>query len=265
MEMIVCVKQVPDPEVPPASFKIDASGKKMLPPGAPPVISTFDECAVEAALRIKDTLGGTITILSLGTSLQRDVIKKPLAMGADKLVLLEDQAFDGGDSWSTAYALSMAIRKMAEYDLIICGRQAADWDSGQVGTGIAELLGLPIITVARKIDIINDKAKVERITVDGYELIEATLPAVITVSSELGQPRFTTLAGIMTAQQKETIIWKPADIGVTPSQVGAEGRRIRLQKLFQPISESRCEIIEEESLEEAGASLALRLRETNIL
>ena len=143
MNMIVCAKQVIDPEAPPASFKIDTANNRVIPPeGVPPVISPFDENAVEAALRIKDKQDSKITVLSLGNNLVRDVVKKPLSMGADELVLLEDEGFVGGDSWSTAYALAMAIKKIGEYDLIFCGRQAADWDSGQVGSGIAEFLGL---------------------------------------------------------------------------------------------------------------------------
>ena len=130
MNIIVCVKQVLDPEAPLESFKIDPVGNKMIrPPGVLPVISAFDECAIEAALRIKDSLGGIITVLTMGANLLRDVAKKPLAMGADRLVLLEDGAFEGSDSWSTAYALSKAIEKIGTYDLILCGRQSADWDA----------------------------------------------------------------------------------------------------------------------------------------
>ena len=266
MNMIVCVKQVIDPEAPPASFKIDASSNTVVPPsGVAPVISPFDENAIEAALRIKDTQGGKITAISLGVNLLRDVVKKPLAMGADELILLEDEAFAGGDSWSTAYALAMAIRKIGEYDLIFCGRQAADWDGGQVGSGIAEILGLPSVTLARKINITDGKARVERVTTEGHEVIEISLPALITVSNELGEARYPTIRGIMAAKKKEPVVWKPADIGVEPSQVGAAGRRTKLLKLFQPVREGKCEIIEEESPEEAAVSLALKLREAKIL
>ena len=266
MNMIVCVKQVIDPEAPPASFKIDPSSNIVVPPpGVPPVISPFDENAVEAALRIKDTQGGKITVISLGVNLLRDVVKKPLSMGADELILLEDEAFAGGDSWSTAYALAMAIKKIGDYDLIFCGRQAADWDAGQVGSGIAEILGLPSVTLAKKIDITDGKARVERVTADGYEVIEVSLPALITVSNELGEPRYPTIRGIMAAKKKEPIIWKPADIGGEPSQVGAAGRRTRLLKLFQPVREGKCEIVEGESPEEAAVSLALKLREVKII
>ena len=266
MNMIVCCKQVIDPEAPPASFKVDADSNRVVPPvGVPPVISPFDENAVEAALRIKDAGGGKITALSLGANLLREVVKKPLSMGADELILLEDEAFVDGDSWSTAYALAMAIRKIGEYDLIFCGRQAADWDSGQVGSGIAELLGLPVVTLAKKIEVADGKARVERVTADGYEIIEVSLPALITVSNELGEARYPTIKGIMAAKRKEPTIWKPADIGIDPSQAGAGGRRTRLLKLFQPVREGKCEIIEGESPEEAGVKLALKLREAKII
>ena len=144
-------------------------------------------------------------------------------------------------------------------------RQAADWDAGQVGSGIAEILGLPSVTVARKIDIINSKARVEQVTADGYEVVEVSLPALITVSNELGEARYPTIRGIMAAKRIEPIIWKPADIGIEPSQAGAAGRHAKLLKLFQPVHEGKCELIEGESPEEAGVNLALKLREAKLL
>jgi len=255
-----------DPEAPPVSFKIDTSANKVVPPpGVPPVISPFDEQAVEAALRIKGDQTSKITVITLGINLLRDVVKKPLSMGADELVLLEDEAFDEGDSWATAYALAMAIKKIGEYDLIFCGRQAADWDAGQVGSGIADILGLPSVTVAKKVDITDGKARVERVTPDGYEVVEVSLPALITVSNELGVARYPTIKGIMAAKQKEPVTWKPADIGINPSQLGAAGRRTKLVRLFQPVREGACEIIAGETPEEAAANLALKLREAKIL
>ena len=266
MNIIVCCKQVIDPEAPPASFKVDTSANKVVPPpGVPPVISPFDEQALEAALRVKDAQGGKVTAITLGINLLRDVVKKPLSMGVDELVLLEDEAFTEGDSWSTAYALAMAIKKIGNYDLIFCGRQAADWDAGQVGSGIADILGLPSVTVAKKVTITDGKARVERVTADGYEVVEVSLPALITVSNELGAARYPTIKGIMAAKRKEPITWKPADIGVDPSQLGAAGRRTKLVKLFQPVREGKCEIIKGETLEEAAANLALKLREAKIL
>ncbi|MBN1643859.1 MAG: electron transfer flavoprotein subunit beta/FixA family protein [Dehalococcoidales bacterium] len=266
MNIIVCVKQIPDPEAPPASFKIDpATNKVAPPPNIPPVISPFDEQAVEAALRIKDAGGAKITIISLGVNLLRDVVKKPLSMGADELILLEDPAFADGDSWATAYALAMAIKKVGAYDLILCGRQAADWDSGQVGSCIAEILGLPQITVAKKLEVRDGKVKVERVTADGYDVIEAGLPAVVTVSNELGTARYATIKGIMAAKRKEPIVWKPSDIGVETAKIGAAGRRVKMQKLFQPVREGKCEVITGENEEDAAANLAKKLAEVKLL
>jgi electron transfer flavoprotein beta subunit len=264
--VIVCVKQVIDPEAPPASFKIDAAANKVVPPtGISPVLDPYAEYAVEAALKIKDTVGGKITAVSLGTGQLRDVVKKPLSMGADELVLLEDEAFAGGDSWSTAYALAMAIKKLGEYDLILCGREASDWNAGQVGSGIAEILGLPSITLVKKIEVTDGKAKIERATDNGYEVIEVPLPALFSISHEIGEPRYPTIKGIMAAKKKEPISWAPGDIGVEPSQIGVAGRRTKLAKLFQPVREGKCEVIEGESPEEAGTNLAKKLREAKIL
>jgi len=265
MNIVVCVKQVIDPEAPPATFKIDASGKVVPPPGIAPVIDPYGEYAVEAALKVKDSIGGQVTVLSLGKEHTRDVIKKPLAMGADELVLLEDEAFDEGDSFSTAFALAMAIKKIGEYDLILCGREASDWNDGQVGSGIAEILGLPSVTLVKKIEILDGKAKIERVTADGYEVLEVNLPAVLTISNEIGEPRYPNIKGIMAAKRKEPTVWKPADIGVEPSQVGAAGRRSKILKLFQPVREGKCELAEGESPEEAAANLATKLREAKIL
>lgn len=266
MNIIVCVKQIYDPEAPPASFKIDPATNTMVAgPGVNLVVSPFDEQAAEAALRIKDAKGGKITVISLGKSFQRDVIKKPLSMGADELVLLEDEAYDGSDSWSTAFALSKAINKIGAYDLIICGRQAADWDFGQVGAGLAELLGLPCVTIARKIEIEDRMARVERVVTDGYEVVQVNLPALITVSNELGNPRYATLKGIMAAAKKQPVIWKPQDLGLTPEQVGARARINNLVKLYQPEKVARCEMVEGETGADAGAKLALKLREAKLI
>ncbi len=266
MNVIVCCKLVIDPELPPGSYKIDpASNKVVVPAGAYRIISPFEEQAVEAALRIKDAQGGKVTVISVGVDLERDAVKRPLTLGADELILLEDEEFSEGDSWSTAYALAMAIKKIGDYDLIFCGRQATDTDDGQVGLGIAELLGLPSVTVAKKIDITDGKARVERLTPDGYEVLEVTLPALITVSNELGEARYPTLERIMAAAEKEPIVWKPADIGVEPSQIGAAGRRTKLVKLSQPVREVKCEIIEGETPGGAASNLALKLREAKLL
>ncbi|MEE9248830.1 MAG: electron transfer flavoprotein subunit beta/FixA family protein [Dehalococcoidia bacterium] len=261
MDIIVCVKQVPDPQMPLASFKIDPATNKLVPaPGIPPVINGYDEQAVEAALRLKEANGGKITALSLGKELVSDVIKKPLSMGADELILLQDDAFEDGDDYTTAYALAAAIKKIGAYDLIICGRQASDFDSGVVGAGIGEILGLPVITIARDIKMTDGVVRVERVVPDGYEVVEASPPLVVTVSNELGQPRYPTLRGIMAAGRKQPTVWSAQDLGLETT-----GSRLKLLKLYQPDKVSKCEFIEGESPAETGANLALKLREAKII
>ena len=266
INIIVCIKLVNDPEAPPSSFQIDATNNAvLLPPGVSQVISTFDEFALEAALQTREKEGGKITALSLGSNIQRDIIKKPLSMGADELVLLDDPAFTDGDSWSTAYALALAIKKIERFDLILCGRQAADWDSGQVGSGIAELLGLPCVNISRKIEISGAKAIIERVINDGYETIEMDLPGVITVSNEHPTPRYPNINGIMKAKGKEPLVWKPSDIGADMAKIGANGRRSKLIRLFQQPRNTKCEIITGDTPENAAVKLADRLREAKVI
>lgn len=266
MKMIVCIKQVLDPEATPASFMIDIKTNRVAqPPNVSLVIDPYAEFALEAALQIKDAQGGKITVIALGANLLRSVVKKPLSMGADELILLEDGVFDAGDSWSTSYALTKAIEKINDYDIIFCGREDADWNAGQVGLAIAERLMLPSVTLAQKVDIIGGRALVKRKTDDGYEVVEVILPAVITVSHEIGEPRYETIKGMMAAKKKDPLVWKPADIMAEPSQIGAAGSRSRMIKLFQPVREGRCEIVEGGTPEEQGFNLALKLKEARML
>jgi electron transfer flavoprotein beta subunit len=260
MNIIVCVKQVIDPEAPPSSFKIDGATNKAEMKGAPPVIDPYGEYAVEAALKLKDASGAKITVVSLGNNLLREVVKKPLAMGADELVLLEDEVFTPGDSRSTAFYLAAAIKKIGEYDLVLCGRESSDNNAGQTGIGIAAALDIPCITLVRKLEAVNGNLRLERVTSTGYEIIEVSCPAVATISNEVGEARYPTIKGIMAAKKKEPLVWKQADI----DGVGDE-RRVKLQKLFQPVHEGRCEFAAGETPEEAGTNLAQKLREAKIL
>jgi electron transfer flavoprotein beta subunit len=220
---------------------------------------------VEAALKLKEAKGGKVTVVSLGVNLLREVVKKPLAMGADELILLEDEAYTGGDSLATASALATAIKKKGSYDLILCGREASDTNAGQTGPAIAEILGLPCVTLIRKIEAVDGKLKVERVNSVGYDVAEVPLPAVLTVSNEIGQPRYPTIKGIMAAKKLEPVVWKPADIGIDASKAGAAGRRTKIRKLFQPVHEGTCDIAGGDSPEEMAANLAKKLREARIL
>ncbi len=262
MNIIVCLKQVIDPEAPPASFKINAEGTKVVPPaGIESVLDPYSLFALEAALRIKDERGGKITAVTLGTDLVMDVVKKSLAMGADELVLIDDPALADGDSWVTAHALAAAIKKIGEYDMVLCGRQAADWDAGQVGSGIAEILGLPSVTVVQKITPANGKVTVERSTDEGHEVIEVSLPAVLTISNGIGEVRYPNIKGIMAAKRKSTTTWKAADLRL---EGDAAPGKLKLVKLFQPVREGECLVISADTPEEAAAALANKMREDKL-
>jgi len=266
LHIIACVKQVPDPEAPASAFRVDEAAKKVVPAaGVTPVISQFDALAVEAALRIKDAASDAkITVISLGPEGARDVIKHSLAMGADEGVLLTDSVFDG-DSYTTALALSKAIEKIGDYNLVLCGRQATDWDAGVVGYGIAEMLGVPSVSLAKSVTVQGDKIVVERVLMEGYDTIEAPLPALVTVSNELGEPRYPKLQQIMLAARKQVTIWGAGDLGLDASTVGAGAVRLNLERLFQPVSEVECEIVEGETPDEVATKLAQRLREQKII
>ena len=265
MNIIVCVKQVIDPEAPPQTFQIDPSTNKAEMRGASPVIDPYGEYAVEAALKLKDSGDIKITVITMGNNLLREVVKKPLAMGADSLILLEDEAYENNDSNATAGALANAIKKTGDYGLIFCGREASDTNAGQTGPGIAEILGVPCVTLARKVDINDSKAKIERVTADGYEIVESNLPAVVTISNEIGEPRYPTIKGIMGAKKIDPVVWKPDDIGIDTSTLGESGRKSKISKLFQPEHEGKCEMAEGETPEEMATNLASKLREAKIL
>jgi len=259
--MIVCMKQVLDPEAPVSTFKIDPETKKVFQPGVPPVLNPYDEYALEAALRIKDSQQSEVTILSLGKTVARAIARKALAAGADKLVLLEDEQFENLDSSTSAYILAAAIKKLGAFDLIFTGRQAADTNAGIVGSGIAEILGIPSITTIRKAELINNSVKAERVIGDGYEVIEAPLPALITVSHELGNLRSVNMKGLLAAQKVPVTTWKAGDLDVQLQGIS----RNKMINLFSPQRESNCEIIKGASDEEISSNLAIKLKEARLI
>lgn len=260
--IIVCMKQVVDPEAPLSVFKIDTETKlAVLPKATPPVFSPFDENALEAALKIKDTQPAMITVISLGEKLNRAVVRSSLAAGADQLYLLEDKAFGDFKTYLTALALATAIKKLGPYDLILCGLQAADTNAGQVGTGIASALGIPAITYARKVELINDRVRVERVLPDGLEIIAAPTPSVVTTSYEVGALREPGVEAFMTAGKKAMTVWNAQALGVATDQ----SNRLNLLKMYQPHHENRCEIMEGAAPEEKADKLVDKLKDIQII
>lgn len=267
VNIVCCVKQVPDPETPQSAFKVDEAAKKVVPaPGIAPVISQFDQIAVEAALRVRDAVGeGKITVLSLGPDSARDVIKTGLAMGADEGIHLNDPVLFDGDPYATARALKAAIDKIGDVDLVVCGRQATDWDFGVTGLAIAELMGVPSVHITKSITYDNGKVQAQRILGDAFETVEVSTPCVVTVSNELGEPRYPKLPQIMQAARKQVTVWTAADLGLSPEEVGAAGSRLQLEALYIPQVQSNVQFIEGESPEEMAQNLARALREAKLI
>jgi electron transfer flavoprotein beta subunit len=266
IHIIVCVKEIPDPEIPPEKFRIDPDAKRVIPPqGIAPVINPYDERAVELALRLKEKYSGKITVLTVGIPSSVKVVKHALSMGADEGVVLADQEFDGSDSFGIAHILTKAIQKIGNYDLILCGRQAADWDEGLVGSIIAENLSLPLVTLVQAIELIKKSLKVNRVSLDGYQIFSVPMPAIATVSNEVGRPRLPQGLGIISAARKQVPIWTARDIDPDPSRIGAGAVRRKLDKLFIPERKSQCEVIRGETAAEAAVKLAKRLRESKVL
>ena len=266
MHIIVCIKQVPDPEGPRDSFEINDELNQVQPIGIPPVLSLFDENALEAALRIKDTLGQNvkITVLSIGKRVSNAVMFKALAAGADELLKVEDPGFDSGklDSFLTANVISRTIKKIGHYDLILVGRQAADWNSGQTGIYVAGNLGIPCITLAKKVDVESDSVLVERLRTNGYEVVKTGLPAVVMVSNEVGELRYPAMKERREAKNKPVTDWDAKEIEFDPSLKN----KLVLKKLYSPVFESaQCKIIEGSTPEEAGKNLAKQLREDQVI
>ena len=267
MNIAVCVKQIPDPETPASQFAVDEAARRVIPAqGVAPVVNPYDPQATEAALRLRDAAGeGTITVISLGEDSARDAIKHALAMGADEGVLLSDPAFANIDNFQTALALAAAIGKLDAIDLVLMGRAAADWDMGVAPLGVAELLGLPAVTIARAMSAEGSTLTVERVLDDGFQTVEVDLPAVVSISNEFGEPRYPQLRQIMMAARKTVQVWSAEDLGLAPDETGEENRWLPLEALYVPVTESNVEIIEGDSPEEQARTLARKLREARLI
>jgi electron transfer flavoprotein beta subunit len=211
VNIIACVKQVPDTE---SQIRVKPDGSGIDDTGIKWVMNPYDEFGVEEGLRLKEKLGGEMTIVSLGPARALESIRTALAMGADKGIHINDPAFDGADAYVTATALAAAIRNIP-YDIIFCGQRAIDDDSGQVGAILAELLNIPQVTVVTKIDVDGNSAKVIRPIEGAQLLIESSLPAVFTAQKGLNEPRYASLPGIMKAKKKPVEVRDAASLGVT--------------------------------------------------
>ena len=265
MHIAVCIKEIPDPEIAPSVFRVDEAAKAVVPlPGLAAVISPFDEQAVEAALRIRETASDPgdvrITVLTLGPAPARNIVKHALALGADDAVSLVDPVFAAADSYVTACGLAAAIRRLGDIDVVLVGRQAADTDAGIVGLGLAELLGIPAVTFACEVAIENDALRAVRVLPEGRETVIAPLPAVATIAHELGKVRNPSLRETMRAAKKPTETWSAADLGVDEIP-----RRCVRERLYVPALDVECEFIEGDDLAALASGLTTRLREERLI
>ena len=262
IKIIVCIKQVPDPEGPASAFEVDPVTPKVIPVGIPPVISPFDENALEAALRFKEKDGAEVVAISLGEKLSKQVLRRALAAKADDLILLEDPLFKDIDSYCTAYVLSRMIKRIGPYDLILTGRQAGDWDFGLTGLLIAEILQVPSINLARKVTIIdNNKVLVEKLNRDGYQVVSAPMPVLVTVSSEVGDLRYTSVLALRAVSSKPVKVYGAADLEIDQEKL--ETRHIL--KLVSNNIQRECRYVKGESSQERGENLAIVLREDGVI
>lgn len=249
MNFIVCVKQVPAT----TEVKINAVNNTIVREGIESIINPFDTYAVEESLRLRERFGGSITALSMGIPSVEGMLRDTVALGIDEAVLLSDRAFAGSDSLATAYALSMAIKNIGLYDLIICGKQASDGDTAQVGPELAEKLGIPHTTYVRKIeDICDGYISCQRMTDDGYETIEMQLPALITVVKEINEPRLPSLKGLMRSKKYQVKILSANDIGADKSRCGLNGSPTQVIKTYVPVHDNVSEMFEGTPSEQAA-------------
>mgnify|MGYP000409705470 CR=1 FL=1 len=260
MDIIVCIKQVPET----TDVKINPETGTLIREGVAAIVNPFDEYAIEEGLRLREKFGGKVTVISMGPPQAEEALKQAIAMGADEAILLSDRAFAGADTLATSYTLSEAIKKIGHFDLIICGREAMDGATGQVGPGIASRLGISQLTYVfkiREIDLEKGTITVERLVEEGREVVTAPLPALLTVVKDINQPRYPTFMGIRRAARMKIPVWTAKDLeGADPRNFGLDGSATKVIKVFTPPPrEGEAEIIEADTVEEAAAILADRL------
>ncbi|MEK6568505.1 MAG: electron transfer flavoprotein subunit beta/FixA family protein [Candidatus Omnitrophota bacterium] len=257
MNIIVCIKQVPET----TEVRINPETNTLMREGVKSIINPFDMYAIEEGVRLKEKFGGKVTVLTMGPPQAESALKEAISLGADEAVLLSDRAFAGSDTWATSYTLAAGIRKLKEYDLIICGKQASDGDTAQVGPGIATHLDVPQVTYVKKIEEVKDKTiRVERMTEEGYEIIESSLPLLITVVKEINSPRVPSLRGLMRSKQAKITVFGVKDLEVDLDNLGLCGSPTQVAKIFTPAARPEGEKIEG-SVEDIVLKLAGILKE----
>jgi electron transfer flavoprotein beta subunit len=231
MNIVVCIKQVPET----TEVRINPETNTLMREGVKAIINPFDMYAIEEAVRLKERFGGKVSIITMGPPQADSALREAISMGADEGYLVCDRAFAGSDTWATSYTLAGAIKKLGGFDLIICGKQASDGDTAQVGPGISTHLDIPQVTYVKKIEEVTEKTiRVERMLEEGYEVIEAPLPALLTVVKEINEPRIPSLKGLMRAKSAKITIFTQKELDLDPQQIGLCGSPTQVVKIFTP-------------------------------
>jgi electron transfer flavoprotein beta subunit len=262
MNSIVCLKEVPDTEA-----RIEVRGGKVIEEGIQYVVNPYDEFALEEALKWQEQLGGTVRLVCLGPERARESVLKGLAMGADEVYHLSDPAFLGGDAFATARALAAAIQKLGGYDAVFCGKQGVDEDNAAVGIMLAELLDLPHVSVVTRLEIAADgkSARAEREIEGGREVVETSLPAVITAQKGLNEPRYPSFRGIRQARTKPYTLWSVADVGLDTSSVGVPGAMAQVVDILPPPERPAGRVIPGEPADAAREVVRLLREEAKVI
>ncbi|MFA5271212.1 MAG: electron transfer flavoprotein subunit beta/FixA family protein [Candidatus Omnitrophota bacterium] len=245
MKIIVCIKQVPDT----TEVRINPETNTLIREGVASIINPFDMYAIEEAIQLKEKFGGETIVITMGPPQADLALREALSMGIDHAILLSDRAFAGSDTWATSYVLAKAIEKIGSYDLVICGKQASDGDTAQVGPGIATHINLPQATYIRKVDNVDLEKKVirlERLLEDGYEVLDVSMPLLITVVKEINNPRLPSLRGKMRARSQVIAKWTHEDLGLKEESLGLKGSPTQVVKIFTPPPREKGMIMHEE-------------------
>jgi len=261
MRIIVCVKQVPDTN----EVRIDPERGTLIREGVESILNPLDQHAVEAAVALREQAGGEVIALTMGPPQAESTLIEAMAGGCDRALLLTDRAFAGADTWSTSYTLAAAIRAIGHVDLVLCGKQAIDGDTAQVGPGIATHLDWPQATYVRAIqDVTTDHIVVERLTDWGDETLRVELPAVLTVLKDLNVPRLPSLVSQMRARRADVQKWRAADVDGDPAQFGLDGSPTRVVRVFTPPPRGECVVWQGEA-EEAADKLTEAFRARKLI
>lgn len=247
MNIVVCIKQVPGT----TQVKINPETGTLIRDGVEAIVNPFDEYAIEEALRIKERVGGcTVKAITMGPPQAENTLKSAIALGVDEGYLVTDRAFAGSDTWATSYTLAKAIATLGTTDLIICGKQAIDGDTAQVGSGVAEMLNIPFVAWVRKVeDVSSGHIRVERLMEDGYDIVELPLPCLITVVKEINMPRMASLKGKMRAKTAKIVTINSSTMAVDPAKLGLKGSPTQVLRSFVPERKSGGEKISGETSE----------------